>query len=107
MAEGGYIGLNVNIFTDLLSSYRTTHILNVSIPDKPLTNIELSIYARELEIPHFRGVFMHYHMHYHSKIVIVSSLCILQESCHLILWSRKSISLALSPSNLSVFLMTL
>ena len=30
---------------------------NVSIPDKPLTNIELSTYAQELEIPHFRGVF--------------------------------------------------
>ena len=33
-------------------------IFNLSIPDKPLTNIELSTYARELEIPHFRGVFM-------------------------------------------------
>ena len=31
---------------------------NVSIPDRPLTNIELSTYARELEIPHFRGIFM-------------------------------------------------
>ena len=29
-----------------------------SIPDRPLTNIELATYARELEIPHFRGVFM-------------------------------------------------
>ena len=28
------------------------------MPDKPLTNIELSAYARELEIPYFRGVFM-------------------------------------------------
>ena len=34
------------------------HIFNVSIPDRPLTNIELSTYARELEIPHFRGVVM-------------------------------------------------
>ena len=33
-------------------------IFNVSIPDKPLTNIELSTYAQELDIPHFRGVFM-------------------------------------------------
>ena len=33
-------------------------IFNVSIPDKPLTNIELSTHARELKIPHFRGVFM-------------------------------------------------
>ena len=31
-------------------------VYNVSIPDKPLTNIELS--AQELEILHFRGVFM-------------------------------------------------
>ena len=34
------------------------HIFNVSIPDKPMTNIELTTYARELEIPHFRGVFV-------------------------------------------------
>ena len=33
-------------------------IFNVSIPDRPLTNIELSSYVRELEIPHFIGVFM-------------------------------------------------
>ena len=33
-------------------------IFNASIPDKPVTNIELSTYAQELEIPHFRGVFM-------------------------------------------------
>ena len=33
-------------------------IFNISIPDKPLPNIELSTYAQELEIPHFRGVFM-------------------------------------------------
>ena len=34
------------------------YIVNVSIPDRQLTNIELSTYAQELEIPHFRGVFM-------------------------------------------------
>ena len=34
------------------------HIFDISIPDKPLTNIELPAYARELEIPYFRGVFM-------------------------------------------------
>ena len=34
------------------------HIFNVRIPDRPLTNIELSTYARKLEIPHFRGVVM-------------------------------------------------
>ena len=33
-------------------------IFNVSIPDRPLTNIDLSTYAREQEIPHFKGVFM-------------------------------------------------
>ena len=32
------------------------YIFNINIPDKPLTNIELSTYARE--IPHVRGVFM-------------------------------------------------
>ena len=31
-------------------------IFNVSIPDKPLTNIELSTYAQELQISHFRSV---------------------------------------------------
>ena len=30
----------------------------ISIPDKPLTNIELVRYARLLNIPDFRGVFM-------------------------------------------------
>ena len=34
------------------------HIFNVIIPDRPLTNIEFPTYTRELEIPHFRGVFM-------------------------------------------------
>ena len=34
------------------------HIFIVSIPDRALTSIELSGYARELEIPCFRGVFM-------------------------------------------------
>ena len=33
-------------------------VFNVSIPDKPLTDIELTAYAQELEIPHFRGFFM-------------------------------------------------
>ena len=33
-------------------------VFNVYISDKPLTNIELSTYARDLEIPHFGGVFM-------------------------------------------------
>ena len=35
-----------------------SYISNVSIPDRPLTNIELSTYARELEIPYFRYIFM-------------------------------------------------
>ena len=34
------------------------YIFNISIPDKPLTNIELSTYVQELKIPHFRGDFM-------------------------------------------------
>ena len=34
------------------------YIFNVSIPDRQLANIELSTYARELEIRHFRGDFM-------------------------------------------------
>ena len=38
--------------------FRTMHIFDVNIPDKPLTNIELTTYAQELVIPHFRGVFM-------------------------------------------------
>ena len=33
-------------------------VYGAHIPDKPLTNIDLSTYARELEISHFRGVFM-------------------------------------------------
>ena len=33
-------------------------VFNIAIPDKALTNIELSTYAQELQIPHFRGVFM-------------------------------------------------
>ena len=32
--------------------------MSACIPDKPSTNIELSTHARELEIPHFRGVLM-------------------------------------------------
>ena len=39
-------------------SSQTMYISGINIPDKPLTNIELSTYAQELEIPHFRGVFM-------------------------------------------------
>ena len=33
------------------------HVFNVSVPDRPLTNIELSTYTRDLEITHF-SVFM-------------------------------------------------
>ena len=33
-------------------------VFNVSIPDNPLTNIELTTYAQELKIPHYRGVFI-------------------------------------------------
>ena len=34
------------------------YIFGTNIQDKPLTNIEASTYAQDLEIPHFRGVFM-------------------------------------------------
>ena len=33
-------------------------VFGVRIPERPLTNIELTTYSRELEIPHFRGVYM-------------------------------------------------
>ena len=33
-------------------------VFGAHIPDKPLTNFELSTYAREQEISHFRGVFI-------------------------------------------------
>ena len=33
-------------------------VFNISVPDKPLINIELVRYARLLKIPDFRGVFM-------------------------------------------------
>ena len=36
------------------------HIFHVSIPDRPLTNIELSPYAREIEIPHLRCFYERY-----------------------------------------------
>ena len=47
-----------NTFNHSSFSYRAMYISNVSIPDKPLTNIELARYARLLKIPHFKGVFM-------------------------------------------------
>ena len=34
------------------------HLFGISIPDKPLSNFELERYAKQLEIPNFRGVFM-------------------------------------------------
>ena len=34
------------------------YIFNINIPNKPLTNIELSTYVQELQIPHFRGINM-------------------------------------------------
>ena len=33
-------------------------VFGISIPDKPLSNFELERYAKQLEIPNFRGVFM-------------------------------------------------
>ena len=35
-------------------------VFGVSIPDRPLTNIELNTYARELEIPHSRCLYERY-----------------------------------------------
>ena len=42
------------------------YIFNINIPDKPLTNIDLSTYARELQIPHFRGILMRDTLHPYS-----------------------------------------
>ena len=33
-------------------------VSGINIPDKPLSNFELGRYAKQLEIPNFRGVFM-------------------------------------------------
>ena len=33
-------------------------VSGIDIPDKPLSNFELERYAKQLEIPNFRGVFM-------------------------------------------------
>ena len=33
-------------------------VFDIAIPDKPLSNFQLERYARQLEIPNFRGVFM-------------------------------------------------
>ena len=33
-------------------------VFNIDIPNKSLTNIELSTYAKQLGIPYFRGVYM-------------------------------------------------
>ena len=38
------------------STFTQMQIFNISVPDKPLTNIELVRYARLLKIPDFRGV---------------------------------------------------
>lgn len=34
------------------------NVFNIDIPDKSLTNIELTTYAKQLAIPYFRGVYM-------------------------------------------------
>ena len=51
---------NGNAFNHLSLTCQAMYIFDINIPHKPLTNIELSTYARELRIPHFRGVFMRY-----------------------------------------------
>ena len=47
---------NCYTFIQLTTSQQTMQIFNISVPDKPLTNIELVRYARLLKIPDFRGV---------------------------------------------------
>ena len=49
---------NGSTFIQLSVNQRTMRVFNISVPDKPLTNIELVRYARLLKIPDFRGVFM-------------------------------------------------
>ena len=34
------------------------NVFGIDIPDKPLTNFDLIEYVGELNIPHFRGIFM-------------------------------------------------
>ena len=45
-------------FSHSTLNYRVMRAFNASIQYNPLTNIELSAYAQELEILHFSGVFM-------------------------------------------------
>ena len=49
---------NGSTFIQLPTNQQMMQIFNISVPDKPLTNMELVRYARLLEIPDFRGVFM-------------------------------------------------
>ena len=49
---------NGSTFIQLSVSQRTMQVFNISVPDKPLTNIELVRYARLLKFPDFRGVFV-------------------------------------------------
>ena len=53
-----YYKCNGSTFIQLSVSQQTIQIFNISVPDKPLTNIELVRYARLLNTPDFRGVFM-------------------------------------------------
>ena len=48
----------VHSFSCQSASERWMRVFNISVPDKPLKNIELVRYARLLKIPDFRSVFM-------------------------------------------------
>ena len=58
------------------------HVFNLEIPDKPLTNIELSTYARELKIPNFRSGFMRDTLPRHSSSVNSPGEIFAGEKCH-------------------------
>ena len=49
---------NGSTFIHLSVSQQMMQIFNISVPDKPLTNIELVRYDGLLKVPDFRGVFM-------------------------------------------------
>ena len=67
------------------------YIFNASIPDKLLTNIELTTYAQELGIPHFRCVFMRYMLPlypFNVECVIVNLNTSNQASSHCVCYYR-------------------
>ena len=76
-----FIKRSDSTFSHSSFTYRVMHVFNVSIPDKPLTNIELTTYAQELEIPHFRCVFMRESLPLYPLLVRLQSfVCVWKES---------------------------